>query len=362
MAAALCVAIVSAGCEGEDRPQVEVIGGGGFVSISGADDSAGGGQSGIRYTTSTNQDLAFQAALDLRDIRSVINVAIDGRPVEWQRAIDVYEKGKNQRRDDGSVRSLAALAVEDMQAAFPRSAQSDASSVDSMIRAGLNGTGRGAGLSDDARRQLVDSGILLVLCGQAVQAFTDAKVRVDANQPAAGAAVDEAWGYIAGATDSEGARRNSLLQLALDQEAAFKLNGKIARPLEAAFITALAAAVKGDAAAFNTYFAEANGELNAIFYLATLHTAQLLEGDSSATARLPHLIEGEMYFQAIRAAVAEGSPDSASTVHAVFTRAPSEPFTAAETESVYRALNEPAVLRALGVPVSLQVKTRPAAQ
>ena len=90
-------AMLVAGCRGESRPNVEILGGA-SASISGADDPALNAAGRPRYRTSSQQDMALQMSLDLRDLRSIINLGIDGRPVEWGRARALYEQGKNQKR------------------------------------------------------------------------------------------------------------------------------------------------------------------------------------------------------------------------------------------------------------------------
>jgi hypothetical protein len=356
--------LMAVACKPENRPQVETIGGAGAVSISGADESAGGPPSGIRYTPTTPQDLAAQAGNDLRDLRSVMNVAIDGRPVDWTRATQFYEAGRNQKRPDGSIRSLASLADADAHALFPDGAKvyGRANFIDAMIRDGLTGTGSAAGLSDDARRQYVDRGVSMVIYARALNSMNRAKVALDAKTPGAPAALDEAWAYITGVIDADAQRPFGLLQTAINLETDLKLNGKLTRPLEAAFITALAAAQKGDVATFDKYTTEARGELAAIFYLSTLKPARALESTSNADARASLLADGWTAFQPIRATVTAVSPGAANAVQAAYTKPSSGAWTAADTQAVYQALNEAAVLQALGIPAPLQLKQPPAAQ
>ena len=360
VAGALLIAVA---CKGENRPQVETIGGAGAVSISGADESAGGPPSGIRYTPTTAQDLAAQAGNDLRDLRSVINVAIDGRPVDWTRATQFYESGRNQKRADGSIRSLASLADADAHSIFPDGAKvfGRANFIDAMIRDGLTGTGSAAGLPDDARRQYVDRGVSMVIYARALQSMGRAKAALDAKGPGAPAALDEAWAYVTGVVDSDGQRPFGLLQTAINLETDLKLNGKLSRPLEAAFITSLAAAQKGDIATFDKYTTEARGELAAIFYLATLKPAKMLEGASNVDARASLLADGWTAFQPIRATVVIASASAASTVQSAYTKPPSSAWAGADTQAVYQALNEASVLQALGIPAPLQLKQPPAA-
>jgi hypothetical protein len=102
------------------------------------------------------------------------------------------------------------------------------------------------------------------------------------------------------------------------------------------------------------------GLVDAIFYLSVLRAATNVETAPDATARQARLAEGWAYWQTLRPTVAGASPAAAQTIESVFTRDPSEAFPAATTASVYAALNEQPVLRALGIPSNLVVRTAPA--
>lgn len=345
-------------CRGEQRPNVEILGGA-SASVSGADDPALSAAGTPKYRTSSQQDVALQMSLDLRDMRSIINLAIDGRPVEWERARVIYEQGKNQKRPNGTLRSFASLADADGESAFPNGAAVYGRSgfLDGIIRDGLTGAGRAQGLSDDSRRAIVDRGVQMLFYARAMHGITLAKARVEAKSPDAPAALDEAWAIIAGPNNADGVRTYSILNAAVAREAEFKLTGRLAQPLENAFIAALAAMQKGDAATFNRNATDAAGFLNATFALGVLRAAKQAEGAGSEATRQTYLVEGWTSYQAIRAAIASGAPAQAATLEAMLSRSSSEPFSATETAKVYAALNDPAVLRALGWPAAVQVAT-----
>lgn len=359
--AVIASAVALAGCQGERRPNVEVLGGA-SVSVSGADDPALNANSGARYTQTTQQDLALQAALDVRDLRILVNPAIDGRPVDWARVTAIYTEGKNQRRADNTVRSLASLAASPMPAAFPNAVPvyGREGFLDATIREALAGTGRAQGLDDNARRAIVDAGVQAILYGQTLERLAAARTRAVAQDATAAAALDEAWAFAAGAPDSDGAHAYALIRTASDREADFKLTGRIAKPLEEAFIAALGAIQKGDAAAAERAIVEARGLLNATMVLSTLRPAAPLQRASDAADRRVLLAEGRAAFMAVRAQVAAVSAGAASAVEAAYGRPAEQPFPADEVTRVYAALNEPAVVSALAVPAGLQVKTAPA--
>ena len=355
---AAVLALLVAACRGEDRPaNVEVIGGGGFVSVSGADDSAGGVPAGIRYTGGLNQDLALAAPLDLRDVRAVINVAIDGRPVDWGRATQFYEVGRNQRAADGSVRSLASLADGDAHRQFAGGAglYGRTAFIDGLISDGLTGTGAGEGRGDNARRALVERGIQMLIYGRVLHALERAESLVRTDPTAAAAAMDEAWAYVAGPADADGARLTSLLGVGSNLESAASMPGRLTRPLEAAFITARAAAEKRDADTLSRYTKEARGALATIFYTGTLRSLAQAETAARDDIRDAHMVDALASFQSIRGAVAAASPAGATRIEAVLERSPIGAPAADDVVGVYRDLNDPAVIEALGIPSAFRL-------
>jgi hypothetical protein len=354
-------------CRGESRPNVEVIGGEETVSVSdlapeetegaagrtptgGAAASAGGG-----YAPAVNVDSYFAMGLDLRDIRAALGLP-DGRP-DWASAEAIYAKGKNQRLANGGVRALAELPNDTVQALFPGgpAVYGRARFVDGIVRDGLAGTGRAAGLSDDARKQVVEKGVLMLFYGKALQELGAAGARHEASQANAPVPVDETFAILAGPLEGS-ARPHSLLAVAGDRERDLGLAGKLAGPLEASLVDARAAADRRDRAAFAQAQAEARGYTNAIFYLSVLREARLLEGDASATVRQTRLASGWGYWQTIRAAAAGGSARAAGEVEAALSRDAAAAWQAADTARVYDNLNDPTVLSALGIPAALQVK------
>jgi hypothetical protein len=362
------VALVLAACgDGENRPQVDIMEGSaqsGSVSASGFEGASA--PVGSRYTPVSNVDVYFAIALDLRDIRAVMASASQNQPVDWAQATAIYEDGKNQTRADGSVRSLASIPNEEVQAQFPNGAATYGrpNFIDAMIRDGLNGTGRGANTSDNARRQIVDKGIQMLMYGKALQELEAARTRIEEgnldNASGAPHAVDEAWAAIAGGPDENDSLSHGLLQTATGRESDFTLVAQLRIPLETAFMNALAAAQAGDLAAFDQAHDEVRGYLNAIFYLGTLRYAQLLQADTTETLRQGLLAEGWSFYQTIRAAVAAASPSADQTVEGAFSREATEAFPASLTNEVYAALNQPAVLQALGIVPAVTIATPPA--
>jgi hypothetical protein len=362
------IALLVAACDGEDRPRVDVIGDGeGSVSVSAS--ASGPGASGMLpgsgYTPVSNVDIYFQMSLDLRDIRTIMAAAATGQPVDWAAARAIYENGKNQVQASGSPRSLASIPNEAVQAVFPNGAAvyGRPDFINALVRDGLNGIGRAQGASDATRRQIVDKGIQMLFYGKALQEMDSARARVAQgntdNATGAPHAVDEAWAVVAGLPDSSMELSQSLLATAIGRESNFGLQGKIRLPIETAFLDAQRAAQQGDLAAFDRAHAEVKGNLNAVFYLGALRYLKPLEAARTPTEREVQFAEGGAFWQTIRAVVAAASPSAAQTVEAAYSRSPNDEFPAATTTAVYAALNEPAVLQALGIPAPLVVRTPP---
>ncbi|MGD9892327.1 MAG: hypothetical protein AB7R89_19625 [Dehalococcoidia bacterium] len=350
------VLLVAACGDGEDRPNVDVIGGSGSgsASVSGEEPAV---TLGTTFVPATNQDINLAMGLDLRDIRAAMAPAARDEPADWAEAQAIYENGKNQIRADGTPRSLASIADAGVHAAFPNGAAvyGRPDFIDGLIRDGLSGTGRASGMSDNARRQLVDKGIQMLMYSKAVQQIDLARSRVAAGAADAMAAIDEAWAVVVGAADPNGNRNNALLATAAAREEDFMLLGKLAGRIESTFVDAARDIEQGDTREFNESAEALKGRINGIFYLGTLRYATLLERDATAGNREMHLAEGWASFQAIRATVAAASPDAAQTIEAAFTRPASEAFPASLTKQVYDALNQPDVRRALGIQSELQV-------
>jgi uncharacterized cupredoxin-like copper-binding protein len=306
------------------------------------------------YTPVSNVDGYFNFSLDLRDIKDLIDAG------DWEGTAAIYENGKNFVRDDGTLRSLQSLAVsEEVLAIFPNGAQvyGNQQFLDTHIQAGLDGSGRGEGLSDEARGQLVDKGIQAVLYAKALQEIESARTRTAEgntdNESGAPHAVDEAAAIYLGAKNEEGERAYSLSNTARSREGNFGLEGKLDEPLQMELVTLQRAAQAGDLAAFEAAEARVRGYLNTIFYLAMLRYAGSTL-DAAVTDRPVPMAEGWAFYQTLRATVAQASPETADRINELFSGAPESVPDTMVTE-VYDGLNSPAVLEALGVPAELQV-------
>jgi hypothetical protein len=357
IAVALVAVVLVGACSegpGEDRPNVEVIGGGGSASVSGVVEGYGE----PLYFPATDQALNLAIGTDLGEMRTLMSAAARNDAVDWPAVLAIYEDGRHQTAA-GTIRTLASLAREAYPAAFPDGAAvyGREAFIDGIVRDAFEGEGRAAGLGDNARRQIVDRGVQMLQYGIAIEQLREAQERMDAGDATeAGAAIDAGWAALAGARETT-TPNNGLLATALAREEEFVLAGRLARPLEAHLFLALVASQQGDAAGFKAAVDASRGYLNTIFYLSILRDAKVLAGDSRASDRATHLAEGWTFVQALRAQIAAASPDAAEQLERAFTRDPSEPFPADLTEAVYAAMNEDAVLRALEIPAEFQFQT-----
>ena len=349
---------------GEDRPTITVIGSG----SSGGTGTGTGSGTGTRTGTATAAGLAMASAggefyvpvsnvephanlaLDMRDIAELLNAAKSGDTVDYAAITNIYENGVH-----AGGRTLAGYATSDsVLAQFP-----SAIDLDGNARAGLTGNWAGRQVSDLVRRQLTNKGLQAIIYGKVLQEMASARSQMEAGNldDASGAPhkVDEAWAFYVGAADPEGNRRYSIANTARSREGNFKLAPKVSVPLAQALSDALEASRVGDMAAYDAAAAEAKARLNTIFYLASLRYAYLSSTDTDESTRAQHLAEAWAFFQAIAPIVTSASPPIADSINDIFTRDPSGDVSESDVDVVYKGLNDPAVIEALGIPSDVRV-------
>ena len=341
VAAVLALGGCDEGEKGEDRPNVDVIGGGGSASASNSGAVEGYGEP--LYFPSSDQDANLAIGQDLADMRALMAAAVRGESVDWAAVSRIYAEGKNQLAG-GGVRSLASLAARHPE-------------LDAAIHDGLTGTGKAAGRTENARRQMVDKGVQGVMYREAMQALAEAE---SAGLGAGGEAarlVDQAWATLSGARDpNTQSPNNGLLATGLGREEDFQFQGRLSRPLEAALFRALGAAERGDRAALTSALGSSRGLLNTIMYHSVLRYAKVLEQDQRTSDRDFHLAEAATFFLALKPQVERASTAAAAAVEDAYARPADQEFPSAATTAVYSAMNEATVLRALGIPEEFQVR------
>ena len=351
---------------GEDRPTITVIGSGssggtGTGTGTGSGSGTGTGTAtaavpamasagGEFYVPVSNVEPHANLALDMRDIAGLLNAAKSGDTVDYAAITNIYENGIHA---DG--RTLAGYAASDsVLAQFP-----SAIDLDGNVRAGLTGKWAGRQVSDPVRRQLTNKGLQAIIYGKVLQEMASARSQMEAGNldDASGAPhkVDEAWAFYVGAADPEGNRRYSIANTARSREGNFKLAPKVSVPLAQALSDALEASRAGDMAGYDAAAAEVKARLNTIFYLASLRYAYVSSTDTDESSRAQHLAEAWAFFQAIAPIVASASLSIADSINDIFSQDPSETVSESDVGVVYKGLNDPAVVEALGIPLDVRV-------
>jgi hypothetical protein len=360
--AALALALTAlAACSGEDRPGVVTVDDAGNLSGSVSNSGVSGSVSGDAglYRPVSDVEGYFNLPLDRTDMLAAI---AEG---DWATARTIYENGKNSPKSDGTVRTFRGIATDPaVLAVFPGGADAygTASFIDTVISAGLDATGPGAGVSDAARRQLVDKGLQMAIYGKALAEVEAARVKLAAGNTddASGAPhnVDEGAAIVIGAANAEGVRAHSVLATARSREGNFSRTGLLADPMVAEWALLLATSRSGNEAAFEASAERVRGYLNTIFYLASLRYGASALSAATDEQSVP-LNEGWAFYQAIRGTVASADPAGAAHIDALYRSAPGG-VPATIVEELYAILNAPAVREALGVPATLVIEQPPA--
>ncbi len=315
------------------------------------------------YTPVSNVEPQAQLTLDLRDITAITLKS----PIDWSKGQWLYEKGANSKKGDGNNRSFMGVATKkEVLAVFPQGDENMGTPdfLNAHAQAAIAGSGRAKGVGDAARRQLLDKSLLSILYGEILEELDAARLKIVAGQldvnRGAPHNVDEAWAYYVGAKDSTGQHSIALASTAGKRERNFKLEGKLDAPLQQSLAAALKASQSGDVKAFDIAAAEARGYLNSIFYLASLRYVSNLAADTEESGRETHSGEAWGFFQTIKPAVASVAPLAAKAVEEVYSRPANQGVTAADVKTVYAALNDAVVVRALGIPKGLVIAAPPA--
>ncbi len=360
--AALALALTAlAACSGEDRPGVVTVDDAGNLSGSVSNSGVSGSVSSDAglYKPVSDVEGYFNLPLDRTDMLAAIAQG------DWATARTIYENGKNSPKSDGTVRTFRGIATDPaVLDVFPGGADAYGTSsfIDAVISAGLDATGPGAGVSDAARRQLVDKGLQMAIYGKALVEVEAARAKLAAGNTddASGAPhnVDEGAAIVIGSANAEGVRAHSILATARSREGNFSRTGLLADPMVAEWALLLATSRSGNEAAFEASAGRIRGYLNSVFYLATLRYG----GKALAAPvdeQLVELNEGWAFYQTIRGTVASADPAGAARIDALYRSAPGAVPATIEQE-LYAILNAPAVREALGIPAALVIAEPPA--
>ena len=220
----------------------------------------------LSYTPTS--DVSGNAAIgkDVAAIRALLEPEGAGAKPDFAAAAQIWSKGQNSTKSDGTNRTLADFVAE-----HPSGAR---------VAHALAGSGTAAKLTEAQRVEWIDKGMVVALKVHALHEFDGAKEKLTAGEldPKEGAIhnVDEVWAYFT-------AGGEGVVATAAKRAADFGLEEQSLNNDVIAGITAAREAVEAkDAAALDAAAEQTRGAMNRIFALATKKYA--VEGAKDATA------------------------------------------------------------------------------
>jgi len=294
IAAAAASGLLLAGCGAEDDDATA--------------GSAAATATAVAATYTPTSDVSGNAAVgkDVAAIRALLEPEPAGAQPDFEAAGEIWSKGKNSVKDDGTNRTLASFVEEHPVAEH--------------VTAALAGTGAAADLSDEQRVEMVDKGMVVTLKVHALDEFGGAKEKLEAGEldPKEGAVhnVDEVWAYF----DAEG---EGVVATAAKRARDFGLaEHELGNDVIAGVAAARDAVAAKDAAALDAAAERARGAMNRVFALAVKkYAVEAGKGDAKARSEglafswglIGELSVGDQ--KKIEAAFAENAgPDAAKTI------------------------------------------------
>ena len=288
------------------------------------------------YTATTNREIYQKISTDYQEIAKLTNVIREGKPFPAAEIWLLYEAGYHTRLGPQSrtLRNFAAGSAPSRY--FPDSAEfyGSAKFLDDPIRNAIRGRGEAAEYTDAQKRQAVSKGMLRILYHWSKFYMIIGQDRMSSRL------IDEAWAVYVG-EEVNGAYPNSLAGLAQAREGNFGREGTIDIPLREAMDRARQAADDGDAAALETATNEVYSRFNALFYLATVRYVGKVADDAAAGDRDAlgtHQVEALAFYQSIQPDVAKADPSADETIMAYLTADGGE-ITNASRDAALAALN-----------------------
>ncbi len=372
---AVTAALMLVGCsgdDGEDRPQVDVIGTGtsgsvsasgttgsvsasGTGSVSGAPVTAGTGSLTIPtgqtpetegptvsdgiYTPGTNREIYQKISSDYQEIVKLTNVVNEGQALPAADVLLLYEAGMHTRIGTSS-RSIRGWAREAGRATdFPDAVAfyGTATFLDTPINDAIAKARTAENYTDPQRRQAIQKGIQRILAHWVKHYMQRSQAQMNPGL------VDEAWAIYVG-EEVDGAYPNSIAATALSREENFERPGSIDVPLREAMARAQKAATDKDQAAYDAAARDVYSRLNTIFYLGTvrymgetLAKAEENDADGAGVAR----VEGLAFYQTIQPDVAKANAAADKTIADYFAADPAT-VTPESRDAALAALNSAA--------------------
>lgn len=224
----------------------------------------------IATTYTPTSDVSANAAVgkDVAAIRALLEPEQAEAKPDFKAAGQIWSKGKNSVKSDGTNRTLASFVEEHPVARH--------------VDAAIAGTTLAAGLTDEQRVEMIDKGMVVTLKVHALDEFGGAKEKLEAGEldPNEGAVhnVDEVWAYF----DAEG---EGVVATAAKRAKDFGLGEhELGNDVIAAVESARDAVEAKNPAALDAAAERARGALNRIFALAVKKYA-VEAGKDDAKAR-----------------------------------------------------------------------------
>lgn len=372
---AVTAALMLVGCsgdDGEDRPQVDVIGTGttgsvsgttgsvsasgtGSTSASGATTTAGSGSLTIPtgqtpetegptvsdgiFTPGTNREIYQKISTDYQEIVKLTDLVNEGQALPAADVLLLYEAGMHTRIGTSS-RSIRGWAREAARATdFPDAVAfyGAATFLDTPINDAIAKARTAENYTDGQRRQVIQKGIQRILYYWVKHYMQRSQAQMNPGL------VDEAWAIYVG-EQVDGAYPNSIAATALSREENFERPGSIDVPLRESMARAQKAATDKDQAAYDAAARDVYSRLNTIFYLGTarymgetLVKAEENDADGAGIAR----VEGLAFYQTIQPDVAKADAAADKTIAEYFAADPAT-VTAQSRDAALAALNSAA--------------------
>jgi|GEM_PF-3301072 len=295
-ASAVC-GLLLAGCGSEDDD------GAGSAPVSASSATAGAAAAAYEPTS----DVSANAAIgrDVAAIRALLEPEQDGVKPDFAAAAQIWSEGKFSKTSDGTNRTLA-----DFVEKHPTAAR---------VAHALAGNATASALTDEARVEVVDKGMVVALKVHALEEFDGAREKLAAGEldpdEGAGHNVDEVWAYFS-------AGGEGVIATAAKRAKDFRLGEhELGNDVIAGIAAAQKAVAAKDAGALDAAAERTRGAMNRIFALAVKKYA--VEGAKEATARaeglaftwglVGHLEDGDL--KTIQGAFGDtAAADAATTV------------------------------------------------
>lgn len=320
------------------------------ASASGADDtteapSASDGMGGFVPVS----DVASHSAV-VEDICG-INALLDAETIDWDAVGTIYRDGGKSVKGDGSVRTIGDFTAAERDEAIWNDYVEhfgDPTWIDTFTTAAIEGSGPFDGEADAVRKQGAQKGIqnqaMIAWMVHEIVAAQD-KVAAGETDPAEGAPhnVDEAWAFYHG-TQPDCGPFSTAAKRGDNYGVGTSVNDALLEHVQGL----QAAAISGDADAYQTHFDAVMSQITTTYIQATQRYASKMDASVTAgemdTARIEQA-EGWSFYRVIEPMVAKADPAAAELISSVYDL--SNPPTAGQADAVREALE--AIYADLGV-------------